>query len=480
MTATESAGGRRQSPRLVLFNVCLGLFMTALNHRALFVSLPTLTRLFQTDLTTIQWALLVYDLTMIGLVLTLGRMGDLLGRKRIYLGGFLLFAVGSALCGLSQSVGQLITFRILQGIGGSMLTASARAIVSVAFPVEERGKAIGLTSMAFHVGFLTGPTLGGFLVDTVGWRWNFYLNIPIAIFGALLGWRVLQEEKEETRRIKIDMQGAVLLLLANISFLYAMNQIPHLGLHHRTVGLFVVVAGIALAFFIWTELHSQTPILSLSLFRNRLFSPGILSLFFISSTQSAIQFLIPFYLQDVLRFTPSQMGWIIIANSAVIVLVAPVAGWLSDRLGSRLLCTIGAGLIVVSQIFIASLTLDSTVPRIIFALALSGLGWAIFNAPNASAILGSVSQDRVGAASGVMVTAARIGGALGVALSATVFTYGLTAAGLTSAQVQSPEAWGSSPAIFMSTFNRTVHIINAFTLLSVFFSVVRGGKATKA
>ena len=450
--------------------------MTALNHRALFVSLPTLTRLFQTDLTTIQWALLAYDLSMIGLVLTLGRMGDLLGRKRTYLGGFLLFAVGSALCGLAQSVSELIAFRILQGIGGAMLTANARAIVSVAYPPEERGKAIGLTSMAFHVGFLAGPTLGGFLIDTVGWRWNFYINIPIALFGAFLGWKVLEEDVEKRKGVRIDVQGAGLLLLANTSFLYAMNQIPHLGLRHRTVVMFVLLAVVALASFIWTELHTRTPILSLSLFRNRLFSSGILSLFFITSTQSAIQFLMPFYLQNILGFTPSQMGWIIIANSVVIVAIAPVAGSLSDRLGSRLLCTVGAGLIVVSQIFIALLTLDSTVAGIIFPLALSGLGWAIFNAPNASAIMGSVSQDRVGAASGVTVTAARIGGALGVALSATIFTYGLTAAGLAPVQVESPEKWASSPAIFMSTFNWTVHIINAFTLLSVFFSAVRGGK----
>ena len=476
MTATGNAGREHQNPRLVLFSVCLGLFMTALNHRALLVSLPTLTRLFQTDLATIQWALLVYDLTLIGLVLTLGRLGDLFGRKQIYVGGFLLFVCGSLLCGLSQSLAQLIVSRVLQGIGGAMLTANARAIVSVVYPPEQRGKAIGLTSMAFHVGFLTGPTLGGFLIDTVGWRWNFYINVPIGLYGAYLAWKILKDTEEERRRIRIDFRGACLLLLANTSFLYAMNQLPHLGLNDRTVILFVLLSVITLAFFIWTELQAETPILTLSLFRSRLFTSGILSLFFITSTQSAIQFLMPFYLQSIMGFSPSQMGWIIIANSAVIVLVAPIAGWLSDRFGSRLLCTTGASLIVVGQIFIASLTLGSSVLGIVLPLALSGLGWAVFNAPNTSAILGSVSQDRVGSASGVTVTAARIGGALGIALSATIFTYGLTAAGLTHTQIESPEGWGSSPGVFIKTFNWTVHIINVFTLLSIFFSAVRGGK----
>jgi MFS family permease len=168
------------------------------------------------------------------------------------------------------------------------------------------------------------------------------------------------------------------------------------------------------------------------------------------------------------------MGWIIIAGSVVIVMVAPIAGWLSDRLGSRLLCTIGSGVIVIAQFFIASLDLDSSISRIIFPLALSGLGWALFNSPNQSAILGSVPRDKVGTASGMNTTVARTGGAMGVALSATVFTYGLAAAGLTAAQIESPQTWGSTPDVFMRSFNHTVHIVNFFTLLSVFFSAVRG------
>ncbi len=168
------------------------------------------------------------------------------------------------------------------------------------------------------------------------------------------------------------------------------------------------------------------------------------------------------------------MGWIIIASSVVIVIFAPVAGWLSDRLGSRLLCTVGSGLIVIAQFFIASLGLDSSIPRIIFPLMLSGLGWAAFNSPNQSAILGSVPRDKVGTASGMNTTAARTGGAMGVALSATLFTYGLTTAGLSPIQIESPQSWGDSPEIFIKSFNHTVHIVNFFTIVSVFFSAVRG------
>src|SRR6266536_915461 len=398
---------------LILFNVCVGQFIVGLDQRALLVALPTLTHTFNTSLTTIQWVLLIYDLLLIGTVITVGRLGDLFGRRRYYAAGFLVFVLGSALCGAAQSAWQIILFRGLQAVGGAMISANGRAIASVAFPASERGKAMGFASMAFHVGFLTGPTLGGFLIDTVGWR---------------------------------DSSVAIMLMLS-------------------------MVAG---ALFVFVELRSHMPILSFALFRNRLFTASMLSLFFITSTQSAISFLMPFYLQNILHFSPTHMGWILIANSVVIVLIAPIAGWLSDRMGSRLLCTARSGLIVIGQFFIASLGVDSSIPRIILPLLLIGLGWAIFNSPNQSAILGSVPRDKVGTASGMNTTTARTGGAMGVALSATLFTYGLAAAGVTRAQVESPQLWGEAPELFVRSFNHTVHIVNIVTLLSVFFSAVRG------
>jgi EmrB/QacA subfamily drug resistance transporter len=465
---------KRSTVRLILLNVCVGQFIVGLDQRALLVALPTLTQTFSTSLTTIQWVLLGYDLTLIGLVITVGRLGDLFGRRRIYAGGFLLFVLGSALCGVAQSAAQIIFFRALQAAGGAMIAANGRAVASVAFPPNQRGKAMGFASMAFHIGFLTGPTLGGFLIDSIGWRWIFYINLPIGIWGAYLAWKLLEESKEEHDKISVDFTGAVLLMLTNSLFIYGMNQLPHVGWREPTVVSTISLAAVALALFVFVEMRTRMPILSFSLFRNRLFTASIFSLFFITSTQSAISFLMPFYLQNILHYSPSQMGWIIIASSVVIVMVAPIAGWLSDRLGSRLLCTVGSGLIVIGQFFIASLDLNSSVPRIIFPLALSGLGWALFNSPNQSAILGSVPRDEVGTASGMNTTVARTGGAMGVALSATVFTYGLAAAGLTGAQIESPQTWGSAPEVFMRSFNHTVHIVNFFTLLSVFFSAVRG------
>jgi EmrB/QacA subfamily drug resistance transporter len=475
MADSNPSDEQRAHARLVLYQVSLGLALVAINHRAIQVALPTLTHVFHADLSFIQWVLLVYDLAVIGLVLTLGRIGDLYGRKWIYIAGFLLFAFSSALCGFARTSAQLIAFRVLQGIGGAIILANGRALVSINSPASERGKALGLTSTAYHVGYLAGPTLGGFIIDAAGWRWIFFITIPIALACAYFAWRVLKERERSKEAVKLDAAGAAYLSLANICFVYALNQWPHVGLGHPVVFSFFIVSLASLGLFIRTEQRAETPILSLALFRNRLFSAANLSLFFITSTQSAISVLLPFYLQNLMGFTPTQMGWIVIGSSVVIIFFAPVAGWLSDRLGSRLLCSAGAAIIVAGQFLIGSFTLTASLLQLILPQLLIGLGWALFNSPNQSAIMSAVPRDKVGAASGMTVTTARIGGAIGIALSGAIMTYALAANGLSLAEIESPESWSRAPGEFLKSFNFTVHLINAFALLAVLFSALRGG-----
>jgi MFS family permease len=194
MQPDQPQKGRRTS-RLILLSVCIGQTIVGLDQRAITVALPTLTATFHTAFTTIQWTVLIYDLVLIGLIITMGRLGDLFGRRRFYSLGFLIFVTASAVCGLSQTTGQLIFFRAIQALGGSMIAANGRAIVSVNLPPQERGRALGLTSTAFHIGFLTGPSLGGFLIDTIGWRWIFYINMPFSLYGAYLAWKVIPETR---------------------------------------------------------------------------------------------------------------------------------------------------------------------------------------------------------------------------------------------------------------------------------------------
>jgi EmrB/QacA subfamily drug resistance transporter len=463
----------RRKSNLILLNVCIGQAIVGLDQRALLVALPTLTEYFDTAFTTIRWTILSYDLVLIGLVITMGRLGDLYGRRRFYTAGFILFVTGSALCIASQSAQQLVAFRVLQAIGGSMISANGRAIASISVPRDERGKALGLTSTAFHVGFLAGPTLGGFMIDTIGWRWIFSLNLPVGVWAAWLAWRVLVETKDEVAAPSIDMPGAFLLLLTNGLFIYAVDQIPRLGWHNATVFTTLGFAAVSAGVLILVEQRARMPILILSFFRNRLFSASVSSLFLVAFSQVALNFLMPFYLQNLRGFTPSQVGWIIVADSVIIMALAPIAGSLSDRFGSRLLCTTGCALIAVAQLLISTVDLDSSVWRIILPLALQGLGWALFNSPNQSAVLGSVSMQQVGSASGMLATAARTGGAMGVALSAMLFSSLLSAAGLSQKQIDAPQTWTLVAETVVSTFSRTVLIISVCSMLAVIFSAVR-------
>jgi EmrB/QacA subfamily drug resistance transporter len=463
---------RRQS-NLILLNVCIGQAIVGLDQRALLVALPTLTEYFDTAFTTIRWTILSYDLVLIGLVITMGRLGDLYGRRRFYTAGFILFVTGSALCIISQSAEQLIAFRILQAMGGSMISANGRAIASISVPRDERGKALGLTSTAFHVGFLAGPTLGGFMIDTIGWRWIFSLNLPIGIWAAWLAWRVLVETKDTVPAGSLDVPGAFLLLLTNGLFIYAVDQIPRLGWRDATVIVTLISAAVSATVLILVEQRTRMPILILSFFRNRLFSASVSSLFLVAVSQVALNFLMPFYLQNLRGFSPSQVGWIIVADSVIIMALAPIAGSLSDRFGSRLLCTAGCALIAIAQLLISTVSLDSSVWRIILPLALQGLGWALFNSPNQSAVLGSVPMQQVGSASGMVATAARTGGAMGVALSAMLFSSLLSAAGLSQRQIDAPQTWSAVAETVVSTFSRTVLIISFCSMLAVIFSAVR-------
>jgi len=459
--------------RLALVNVCLGQFMSALDSRSVTVALPTLSVYFDVSMAVVQWVPLAYQLTIVGLVLSMARLGDKVGRKKIYALGFGLLGLGSAACGLSAELWQIIGFRVLEATGGALVLANGRAIASTLYAREGRGRALGMMSMSFHLGYITGPSVGGFLVDTVGWRWIFFMNLPVAVAAASMAWRVLPESMADKRDYSIDPIGMMTLLLTVVSLIVGLQQIAKAGFGPWPAIAFVssVIFFLLLLYF---ERKDPAPLLDLSLFKVRLFSAGIASHFFVSLSHMATFFLLPFYLQGILQFTPTQVGLTIIFFSLVIVFLAPVGGWLADRLGSRLLCTIGSALTALSMFGFSRLNADSATVSVMAPLMILGLGWALFQSPNLSGMFNAVEPRYVGAVSGLSLTSANIANAMGVAVSSVLFLRWLNFYGLSGAAVPPYTQWAETPEVFIRSFQSSWLVLTGLGVAAIVTSAMRG------
>ncbi len=447
--------------------------MSALDSRSVIVALPTISVYFNSSMAVVQWIPLAYQLTIIGFVLSMARLGDMLGRKKIYALGFLLLTLGSAFSGLSTGLWQLIAFRALAGLGGAVVMGNGRAIVSTVYAQKGRAQALGLTSMAFHLGYIIGPSLGGFLIDTVGWRWIFFATLPVALGSAYMAWKVLPETVSERGKYFLDSMGMVTLLLTVLLLILGLQQIAKSGVTLFAAGAFSAAA-IFLILLLHCERKSPAPLLDLSLFKVRTLTAGVLSNLFIVTSHSSTFFLLPFYLQGILHFSPTQVGFTIIFFSLVIVFFAPVGGWLADRLGSRLLCTAGSVLSVASMLALSSLGADAGPAAVIIPLMILGLGWSLFQAPNLSSIFGAVEARHVGAVSGISLTSANIANAIGVAVGSVLFLRGLNYFGLSGSVVPAYTEWAQNPEVFLKAFQISWLIIAAFTAIAIVSSAMRG------
>jgi EmrB/QacA subfamily drug resistance transporter len=476
----EESGQAAAARRLVLINVCLGQFIAAVDARSVNVALPTLSSEFGTAMQVVQWVPLAYQLTVIGLVLSLGRLGDMVGRKKIYNLGFVIFITGTALCGLATGMATLVGSRIIEGVGGAMILANGRAIVSAVYGGSGRGKALGITSMAFHLGYIVGPSLGGFLIDSLGWRWIFFVNLPVAFAGAVMAWRVLRETVDEKRPYSIDLAGSAALLGFVVALILGLNRLARSGMDAGAVSLLFAFAGLV-ALFIILARRTDDPVLDLGLFRNQLFTAGISTLALISLTQTATFFLLPFYLQGILSLSATEVGVTLIFYSVVIVVLAPVGGSLSDRFGSRILCVAGCGATAVSVFALAFVGADSSRIAVVIPLMGMGLGWALFASPNLSSLFGAVAQDRLGAVAGATVMAANVANAVGVAFASMLFARWLEWSGVAENAAGNYKQWSQAPDLYVSAFRHSWWVFAAFALAAMMISAVgRGAKAPKA
>ncbi|HEY3373915.1 MAG TPA: MFS transporter [Candidatus Aquicultor sp.] len=403
----------------VLATVFIGTFMAPLDSSIVNIAMPTLSKFFSVDITTIGWVATAYLLATSSLLLTAGRLGDMIGHKRIYIAGFVTFTTASALCGLAGDIQQLIAFRVIQALGATCLMSTAPAILTDAFPPKDRGKALGMIGVAVSIGLTVGPFLGGIILSNFGWRWIFYVNVPIGIVAVTVASLILRESKPSTSK-RFDYMGAGTAFAALLSLLLALSMGDRWGWSSTTTIALYVTAILFSVLFIMVEKREEDPMLDLSLFKLRLFSAANVSAFINYAAMFVVTFLIPFYLIYVLKETPQKAGTIMTAIPLTIAIVAPISGALSDRIGSRLLSSLGLGVTMLALIGLSQTSVAMGVMPIAVLLGVLGFGSGLFQTPNSSAIMGSVPKNRLGIASGMQGTMRNVGMVLGIALAGAI------------------------------------------------------------
>jgi EmrB/QacA subfamily drug resistance transporter len=401
--------------------VWIGIFMATLDGSIVNVALPTLTEYFKTDITTIEWVIMAYLVTITSLLLSLGRLSDMFGRKPIFAGGLALFTIGSGLCAISATEGQLIFYRIIQGIGAAMLMATGVAIITHAFPTRERGKAMGLIGTVVSIGSMAGPITGGFLIENVGWQSIFYINIPIGIFGTLMSMRVLHKDETNPGQT-FDVAGAFTLFVSLISLLLALSQGQESGWDSGyIISLFILSAVLFIA-FIYVETKARHPMMELRHFKNRPFAAANISSMISFIAMFSVILMMPFFLELELGYSPEDVGIVFLAVPLVMSVISPVSGWLSDRANSYILSSIGVGIASISILALSFLSKSSDFIDVASRLALLGLGLGLFQAPNNSIIMGSLPKEQLGIAAGTLGTMRNMGMVIGIAVSGAIFS----------------------------------------------------------
>jgi EmrB/QacA subfamily drug resistance transporter len=404
--------------------VAIGTMTSVINNGATIVAVPTIAAYFSTDLATVQWVPIAEALTVSALLLPMGRLSDTVGRKRIYIAGLIIFVIAAALAATSSHIVGLIIFKGIQGVGAAMTQGTGMAMVTAVFPPEERGKGIGFQASVVGAGGVIGPVVGGFLVSALGWQWVFYINVIMGSLAMVVTFLIIDSRifRQDSRRGRYDWLGAALSMATLLAFLLTVTNGSRTGWTSPVIVAGAMAFVILLTAFIWWELRAPSPMLDLTLFKNRVFTLGISAGYISFLGASSVRFLLPFFLQAALGYSPGQVGLILIPNAISRIIMGPLSGRLSDRYGWRTF-NVGGMVITACGLFIlATISESSSVTLIITGIVIQSSGFAVFQSPNNSSVLGSVEQNRYGVVSALLSLMRNSANVTGVAVATAIVT----------------------------------------------------------
>ncbi|MCE8427545.1 MAG: MFS transporter [Candidatus Methanoperedens sp.] len=378
----------------------LGMLVGILNASTLIIALPTMMVKLNTDLFGIMWVLISYTLLITILAPAWGRLADIYGRKKLYVYGLAVFTIGSLLCGFSANINQLIAFRVVQAVGGSMLVANGTIIVTDAFKRNELGKAMGILSMVMAAAFVVGPILGGFLT-LIDWRLNFLFNVPIGIVVTIWAHLKLKDVAELPKGETFDLKGMVLFTIAFLTSMIYLTAGFILGLTSLPMLLSLVIAIVSFAAFLRIERRAVYPLMDLSLFKIKIFSYGQLSNLLNSIARGAVMILLILFFQGPRGYDPLTASILIIPLVIGLAITGPIGGVLSDKYGSRIISTVGLAISLIGLLGLTTMHYNTTYWILAVWMFINSFGSGLFQAPNTSAIMSSVSPQRRGVASSI-------------------------------------------------------------------------------
>ncbi len=402
--------------------LCFALFMIMLDNTVVNVALPAIQSDLGISVSELEWTVAAYALTFASLLLTGGKLGDLLGRRLIFTIGLAVFTLSSLACGLSSTAPELISARAVQGIGAALMMPATLSIISATFHARERGMAIGIWAGVSAMALAIGPLLGGVITEHISWNWIFYVNVPIGVLAVIAAIVVVPESRDTSREQRLDLPGLATSAVGLFALVYALIEAHSYGwTSARILGLFAI-AVVALVAFVLLEMHQRVPLLDLSLFRNGTFAGANLVAILVTLAMFGIFVFFPIYMQTFRGWSPIQAGAALLPWTLMIVIFAPIAGKLSDRVGSRWLMAGGMTVVAICCLLLSTVTLHSSFWHMLPAFILGGLGMSFVMTPMSAAAMGAAPVDKAGVASGVLNTFRQVGVALGIGIMGAIIT----------------------------------------------------------